>query len=129
MVLVPSSPDIRALLGSGTYLAPSLSEGEGADHQRMWFGNQNKPAKSTTTSPIKPKPRVAKRDQLIRLLSGRHWASATAINKKLNWQSHTTRAALSKLHKSGIVIEKIASLTGGLCRYHINSIPDVGAKQ
>lgn len=89
--------------------------------------DQNKPVKSK--SPVKLKPRVTKRDQLIRLLSGGHGVSADAISKKLGWQAHTTRAALSGLRKSGIVIEKVAPPKGGPTRYHIEKIPDIGAKQ
>lgn len=89
--------------------------------------DQNKPLKSKSS--IKPKRRVTRRDQLIRLLSGRHGVSAAAISKKLNWQPHTTRAALSGLRKSGIVIEKVAPLKGRPSRYHINKNPDAAAKR
>ena len=83
----------------------------------------------TAKSPSKSKQRITKRDQLIRLLSGRHGISAVAISKKLNWQPHTTRAALSGLRKSGIVIEKVAPSNGGPTRYHIGENPDMGARQ
>lgn len=45
-----------------------------------------------------------KRDQLIRMLNAKNGAGADVICRKLGWQAHTTRAALSGLRKAGFDI-------------------------
>ena len=89
--------------------------------------NQNNPGK--VKSPKKQKVRFTKKDRLIRLLRSQHGVSNEAISKKLNWQPHTTRAALSGLRKSGIVIEKVTPPKGGPTRYFIANEPERDAKQ
>ena len=45
-----------------------------------------------------------KRDQLIGMLNAKNGAGADVICRKLGWQAHTTRAALSGLRKAGVDI-------------------------
>jgi len=104
-----------------------MNEGEIMPSNESVPVNQYKPGKGK--SPNKQKVRITKKDRLIRLLRSQHGVSNDAISKKLNWQPHTTRAALSGLRKSGIVIEKVAPPKGGPTRYHIGKEPDRGVKQ
>ena len=50
------------------------------------------------------KPRLTKKAQLIRMLSAKSGADAAAVSRKLGWQAHTTRAAITGLRKSGFQI-------------------------
>ena len=90
---------------------------------------ENRSNPGNAKSPKKQKVRFTKKDHLIRLLRSQYGASNEAISKKLNWQPHTTRAALSGLRKSGIVIEKMAPPKGGPTRYFIANEPERDAKQ
>ena len=66
-------------------------------------------AKSTTTrkkcsraSTVRPKPATrTKIDTLIKCLEGPKGASIAALCKATNWQSHSVRAALSRMHERG----------------------------
>ncbi|SLN62799.1 hypothetical protein PEL8287_03441 [Roseovarius litorisediminis] len=51
------------------------------------------------------KERMTKRDQLIRMLGAKNGAGVDAICRKLSWQPHTTRAAISGLRKSGFEVQ------------------------
>lgn len=77
----------------------------------------------------KPGPRTTKKARLVRLLRGRHGVSTDTISKRLGWQPHTTRAALSGLRKSGFVIEKMFPPGGGPTRYAIVKDPDKSSMQ
>lgn len=71
-------------------------------------------AGTTDTKPVSlGKP--TKKAQLIDLLQGKPGVSVKAISKKMGWQLHTTRAALSGLRKSGfeIVVTKPDDGRGG----------------
>ena len=52
--------------------------------------------------------KVSKKDQLIRMLQTRNGVDAAAISRKLGWQVHTTRAAITRLKQAGheVVAEK-----------------------
>lgn len=65
------------------------------------------------------KPRVSKRDQLIRMLSAPTGAGADVISRKLGWQRHTIRAAVSGLRKEGIEIHTAKPAGGKPSRYRI----------
>jgi hypothetical protein len=104
-----------------------MSEGKSMTSKESVPVNPNTPGK--VKSPIKQKVRITKKVRLIRLLRNQHGVSNEAISKKLNWQPHTTRAALSGLRGSGIVIEKVRPPKGGPSRYFIGKEPDRGAKQ
>ena len=87
------------------------------------FPKSRTPQKKLKTSP-KLGLRTTKKSRLIRLLRGRHGVSIDTISKRLTWQPHTTRAALSGLRKSGFVIEKVFPPGGGPTRYVIEKVPD-----
>jgi len=73
---------------------------------------------------IAPTLRVTKKTQLIRMLSGKNGADATAISKKLGWLPHTTRAAITSLRKSGYQVETDSPGPGKPTRYRIKASPD-----
>lgn len=84
-----------------------------------------KPEQSRTGA--KPKPqtkRTTKKDQLIRMLSGKAGTDVAAVSKKLGWQSHTTRAALSGLRKAGYEIAAEKPEGGKPTRYRITAAPN-----
>ena len=62
----------------------------------------------------KPKTEI-----LIELLSRKTGADVPTISKRLCWQPHTTRAALSRLRKSGIEITSEKLNNGKPSRYRI----------
>ena len=67
--------------------------------------------------------RVTKKDQLIKLLSGKAGADIKALSDKLGWQQHTTRAALTGLCKVGYEIAGEKPTNGGASKYRIVSTP------
>ena len=84
----------------------------------------------TAQQPQKPKKRtdgkarVTKKAQLIRMLQGKTGSDIAAISKRLGWQTHTTRAALTGLRKAGFEIAATKSADGKLTRYRITAEPD-----
>ena len=63
--------------------------------------------------------RPNKRQQLIRLLSAKAGADTGTIGRRLGWQKHTVRAALSGLRKAGYRIEGERPGEGRAVRYRI----------
>ncbi len=69
-----------------------------------------------------------KKQQLIRLLSAKAGADVTTIGRKLGWQPHTVRAALSGLRKAGYTIDGERPGAGRAVRYRIlAAAPAAGA--
>lgn len=86
-------------------------------------------AASAGTPPARAPSRVAraqpsKKQQLIRLLSAKAGADVTTIGRKLGWQKHTVRAALSGLRKAGYDVEGERPGEGRAARYRILAVPD-----
>ena len=75
-----------------------------------------------------PKTRTTKKDQLIRLLGARSGRSADILSKKLEWQPHTVRAAVSGLRKAGFEVACETQSKGGT-KYRILAAPDKGVDQ
>ena len=69
---------------------------------------------------------ATKKQQLIRMLSGKSGADVATISTKLGWQQHTTRAALTHLRKAGYAIEAGKSENGRAGRYRITGTPGQG---
>ena len=71
-----------------------------------------------TNSSIGPAPRAkTKKAQLLDLLISADGVSINQLTRKLSWQAHTVRAALTGLRKSGYQIERSAG--DGTSRYRI----------
>ena len=64
-----------------------------------------------------------KGDRLIQLLKTSSGRDIAAVSAKLDWQPHTTRAAISRLRKAGYVIEKLPPGKQGGTRYRISGAP------
>ena len=79
------------------------------------------PAAPVRNGPARPKP--SKKEQLIRLLSAKAGADAATIGRKLCWQKHTVRAALSGLRKAGYDVEGERPGEGRAVRYRILAAP------
>ena len=79
------------------------------------------------TKTATPPKRVTKKDQLIKLLSGRAGEKITEISERFGWQSHTTRAALSQLRKAGYTLTPKKAAKGKLARYKITALPSEAA--
>jgi DNA-binding IclR family transcriptional regulator len=75
------------------------------------------------TKTATPPKRVTKKNQLIKLLSGRSGAKITEISERFGWQSHSTRAALSGLRKAGYTLTSAKAAKGKLARYKITALP------
>lgn len=67
--------------------------------------------------------RTSKTDQLVKLLKPQSGCDIAALSSKLGWQQHSTRAALSKLRKTGYAVEKLPPKKGSNSRYRITSGP------
>lgn len=74
-------------------------------------------------STTRPARRTTKRAQLVQLLQARTGADVATISTKLGWQPHTTRAALTRLRKSGYAIEAEKGAEGKPTRYRITALP------
>ena len=75
--------------------------------------------KSTRATP-KPKTKTSKTDQLKSLLAKPDGMTVEALSTKLSWQTHTTRAALTRLKQAGLEVEKLEPTDGSRqCRYRI----------
>ena len=70
----------------------------------------------------KPTPQTSKKTQLIKLLGRSRGAAMSDLESALGWQSHSVRAAISGLRKSGHVIERTATKTGS--RYRLARLPE-----
>jgi hypothetical protein len=62
------------------------------------------------------------------LLSARSGVDIAALSGKLDWQPHSTRAALSRLRQAGYAIEKLPPHKGGGTRYRISKAPRTSAR-
>ena len=90
----------------------------------MTANSRTTPAKgSAGASNARPK-RVTKKDRLVRMLSGKSGADVGAISRKLGWQPHTTRAALTGLRKAGFELSADKPGEGKPARYRITARPD-----
>lgn len=87
------------------------------------------PRATTTSGTSKGKPRQTKRAQLIGLLKAGEGADIGTLSRKLGWQTHTTRAALTGLRKAGFSIERTAPEGGGAASYRITAEPQEPAAQ
>lgn len=74
-------------------------------------------------APVTPRPAPpkiiapSKTETLRKLLSRRTGATVPQIQKHLNWQPHTIRAAISRLRSSGVLVELDRS--GRTARYRL----------
>ncbi len=57
------------------------------------------------------------------MLKAKTGADVAQISKKLGWQKHTTRTALTGLRKAGFTIERSASDGSGASVYRITAEP------
>lgn len=69
------------------------------------------------------KPATTKATQLVELLSRSAGADLETMSRKLGWQAHTTRAALSRLRKAGYAISSEKPAGGKASRYRITATP------
>jgi hypothetical protein len=90
------------------------------------INSKAKPNRRGTKTATPPK-RVTKKEQLIKLLSGRSGAKITEISERFGWQSHSTRAALSGLRKAGYTLTSAKAAKGKLARYKITARPSDAA--
>lgn len=71
--------------------------------------------------------KTTKKDQLVRMLRAKSGTDAGTISRKLGWQVHTTRAAITGLRKAGYDIAVEKAETGKPTRYRIVSAPTTGS--
>ena len=80
-------------------------------------------AKRNKQSRKSNRPKVTKKTKLVSLLSNDRGVDIAGLSKKLSWQTHSTRAAMTGLRKSGYVIELTRTGDGKPSRYRISSVP------
>ncbi|MBA4228397.1 DUF3489 domain-containing protein [Hyphomonas sp. NPDC076900] len=68
--------------------------------------------RKSTRADKKPQPKSSKTDQLKSLLSKPEGMTIEALSAKLGWQTHTTRAALTRLKQAGVSLEKLTPTDG-----------------
>lgn len=66
---------------------------------------------------------TTKKDQLIQMLRRKAGADVSTISEQLGWQTHTTRAALTGLRKSGYELTMEKPGSGTPSRYRIAAAP------
>ncbi len=88
------------------------------------LGLTTEPAKSGKKARVPHRPKLTKKARLINFLSKDRGADIGSLSKKLDWLPHTTRAALSKLRKSGYVITSAKARNSKLTRYRITSLSE-----
>jgi hypothetical protein len=81
------------------------------------------PAQQSKEPRVSRRTKVTKKARLINLLSKESGVNIGILSKKLGWQTHSIRAALSGLRKSGYEIELIKPSGGKPSRYHISGVP------
>jgi len=81
------------------------------------------PAKQVRKTNVSRRPKVTKKAKLINLLSKEGGVDVASLSKKLGWQTHSTRAAMTGLRKSGYAIELTKTGNGKPSRYHISAAP------
>lgn len=64
-----------------------------------------------------------KKSILVEMLSRKSGADLAAMSSKLEWQPHTTRAALSGLRKAGYQLSAETARNGKATRYRITAGP------
>jgi hypothetical protein len=69
------------------------------------------------------KPRLTKNARLIAMLTCDEGVDIATLSSALGWQTHTTRAALTRLRQAGHRLEATASPEGGSKRYRISEAP------
>ena len=67
-----------------------------------------------------PSKRITKKERLIALLKTKGGVTVAEISEKLDWQRHTTRAALTGLRKAGFTILAAKSDGGGVGHYSVS---------
>jgi predicted ArsR family transcriptional regulator len=87
--------------------------------------NPSKPRSAEKGTPAgrRAPSRPTKRNRLVRLLRASAGREIAALSRNLGWQAHTTRAALTRLKKSGYAIEKLPRQKNGASRYRIAGEP------
>ncbi|WP_155839404.1 DUF3489 domain-containing protein [Hyphomonas chukchiensis] len=81
--------------------------------------------RKSTRAVQRTKAKASKADQLKSLLTKPDGMTVEALSTKLSWQTHTTRAALTRLKQAGVGVEKLDPSEGSRqSRYRI-----VGAKK
>lgn len=76
--------------------------------------------KPATTEPVLT---GAKSDQLRTLLAAPAGKTVADLSAKLGWQTHTTRAALTRLKQAGVTVEKLDAAEGSRqSRYRIAGV-------
>ena len=93
---------------------PDLSKSPQRLDNKSVASNKRKPQKATPTT---------KKQQLIGLLSGAKPVTADKVGRKLDWQLHTVRAAITGLRKAGFAIDSTKGSGGDGTSYQIVSHP------
>ncbi len=70
-----------------------------------------------------PPKRFTKKEKLIKLLRAKSGVDVSSISQKLDWQKHTTRAALTKLRKADYQLLTMKKANNKPTRYRITAIP------
>lgn len=84
--------------------------------------SEQKPPRTAPARKPATRPKT-KGAQLVELLSRHAGADLETMSRKLGWQAHTTRAALSRLRRAGYAISLEKPASGKASRYRITATP------
>jgi hypothetical protein len=85
--------------------------------------SKSRSARKGARAGVRAPRRTTKRDRLVRLLKASAGREIATLSRELGWQPHTTRAALTRLKKSGYAIEKLPPQSNSGSRYRIAGEP------
>lgn len=99
---------------------PGSAQYKGSDRRALELRGKFMATNSNKQTPAHArgleKPRKTKRDRLCALLCRKGGVSIGVLQKELDWQPHTVRAAISGLRKAGEIVEFSPGKTGATYR-------------
>ena len=101
---------------------PAYKAGNGKSSAGQRVAKRDDGAKASNAAKDKPKDAVArltKKARLIQMLQGKEGVTIADASVALDWQQHTTRAALTGLRKAGHVLSASKPESGGAGRYRV----------
>jgi len=80
--------------------------------------------KLPASKPNRHRPK-SKKEQMVAMLSKANGVRISSLSKRLGWQKHTVRAAISGLRASGFAVETSTASKDGMTVYKITGKPAI----
>ena len=85
--------------------------------------SRSSPAEKGARANVRTPRSTTKKERLVRLLKASAGREIATLSRELDWQPHTTRAALTRLRQAGYAIEKLPPQNNSGSRYRIAGEP------